>query len=125
LEHHKVREILSDETLVTIMGTDFVGDGPRHKRIGSRKAPTRDRRPQHPPRCSSSNNQDLLVMNWHNHKLRVIDKADDRVHVLLGAAAGSPATAGAPTSAVNQPPHGDFDAQGNFFLIDQRNQRIA
>lgn len=125
--NHKVREILSDETLVTIMGTDFVGDGP---------PALEDRKPEgadpltvdlnHPTEVLEfSNNQDLLVMNWHNHKLRVIDKSDDRVHVLLGAAAGFAGDGGRAYDAlVNQPPHGDFDAQGNFFLIDQRNQRI-
>jgi sugar lactone lactonase YvrE len=124
--NHKVREILPDETLVTIMGTDFVGDGPKDL---SDKTPagadplTVDL--NHPTDVQEFPNGDLLVMCWHNHKLRVIDKSDDRVHVLLGAAAGF-AGDGGPASAalVNQPPHGTLDADGNLFFIDQRNQRI-
>lgn len=124
--NHLVREILPDETLVTIMGTDFVGDGPPD---------LSDRSPEgadpftvdlnHPTDIQEFPNGDLLVMAWHNHKLRMIDATDGRVHVLLGAGAGFAGDGGPATSAlVNQPPHGTLDASGNLFLIDQRNQRI-
>jgi hypothetical protein len=46
-----------------------------------------------------------------------------RVLIGRGAAFGGD---GGPAAAalLNQPPHGTFDAAGNFFLIDQRNQRL-
>ena len=124
--NHKVREILPDETIVTIMGSDFVGDGP---------ADLSDRAPagadpstvdlNHPTDIQEFPNGDLLVMCWHNHKLRVIDKSDGRVHVLLGAGAGFSGDGGpAKNALVNQPPRAVLDANGNLFFIDQRNQRI-
>ncbi len=131
--NHKVREILPDDTITTIMGTAFVGDGPTD---------LSDNQPQgadpltvnlnHPTAVKEFSNGDLLVVCWHNHKLRVLDKSDDRVHVLLGAAAGFAGDkgpllqsgTGKALALVNQPPRGVFDPDGNFFFIDQRNQRI-
>jgi len=124
--NHRVREIDPDETLRTIMGTDFVGDGP---------ADLSDLTPEgadpltvvlnHPTDIEEFSNGDIALMAWHNHKIRVLDKDTGRVRVVLGAGAAY-AGDGGPASAarVNQPPNGDFDANGNFFLIDQRSQRI-
>jgi DNA-binding beta-propeller fold protein YncE len=64
-------------------------------------------------------------MAWHNHKIRVIDHETGRVRVLMGAGAAFAGDGGpAKDARVNQPPHGTWDSAGNFFLIDQRNQRI-
>ena len=64
-------------------------------------------------------------MAWHNHKIRVLDPATGLVRVLLGGAPGFAGDGGPAREArVNQPPHGVFDESGNFFLIDQRSQRI-
>jgi sugar lactone lactonase YvrE len=124
--NHKVREILPDETIVTIMGTDFVGDGPKDL---SDKTPagadplTIDL--NHPTEVQEFPNGDLLVMCWHNHKLRVIAKDDGRARVVLGAGAGFMGDGGpAKAALVNQPPRAVLDADGNLFLVDQRNQRL-
>jgi hypothetical protein len=67
-------------------------------------------------------------MAWHNHKVREIDGETGRVFVLLGRGAGRTGDEEplltADESLVNQPPHGAFDSKGNFFFIDQRNERI-
>ena len=43
----------------------------------------------------------------------------------MGAGAAFAGDGGpAKDARVNQPPHGTFDANGNFFFIDQRNERI-
>jgi sugar lactone lactonase YvrE len=124
--NHKVREIMPDETIVTIMGTDFVGDGPLDL---SDKTPA-GADPltvnlNHPTDIQEFPNGDLLVMCWHNHKLRVIDKSDARVHVLAGAGVGFAGDGGPASAALfNQPPHGVLDPNGNLFVVDQRNQRI-
>jgi len=108
------------------MGTDFVGDGPKDL---SDKTPegadplTVDL--NHPTDVQEFPNGDLLVMCWHNHKLRVIDKNDGRVHVLLGAGAGFMGDGGpAKDALVNQPPRAVLDPDGNLFFVDQRNQRL-
>lgn len=124
--NHRVREILEDETFDTIMGTDFVGDGP---------ADLSDLTPEgadglevvlnHPTDIEMFSNGDIAIMAWHNHKIRVIDGETGRVRVILGAGAAFAGDGGpAKDARVNQPPHGAWDAHGNFFLIDQRSQRI-
>jgi sugar lactone lactonase YvrE len=130
--NHLVREILPDDTIRTIMGTDFVGDGP---------ADLSDLTPagadpftvdlNHPTDVLEMPGGDILLAAWHNHKIRVLEKADGRVRVLLGGPAGF-AYDGCPNgdgcaakvTRVNQPPHFVLDPSGNLFLLDQRNQRI-
>jgi sugar lactone lactonase YvrE len=124
--NHRVREILPDDTFATIVGTDFVGDGP---------ADLSDLTPEgaapltvdlnHPTDVVEFPDGDLLLVAWHNHKLRSVDAVSGRVRVLLGADAGFAGDGGPARQArASQPPHGTFDAAGNFFFVDQRNQRI-
>jgi sugar lactone lactonase YvrE len=127
--NHKVREILPDDTFKTLVGTDFVGDGP---------ADLSDLTPEgadgltvdlnHPTDLQEFPNHDILIMAWHNHKIRQIDAVTGRVRVIMGAGPGGFPTPGdgvpAKDARVNQPPHGVLDPDGNLFFIDQRNQRI-
>jgi streptogramin lyase len=124
--NHLVREILGDETITTIMGTDFVGDGPAD--LSDLTLPGADPFTvdlNHPVDVQEFTNGDLLVMAWHNHKIRVIDKDTGLVRVLMGRGAAFQGDGGpAKDALVNQPPHGVLDPAGNLFFIDQRNQRI-
>ncbi|MCH7596231.1 MAG: hypothetical protein IID35_06690, partial [Planctomycetes bacterium] len=124
--NHVVREILSDGTLTTIMGTYFVGDGPDD--LSDLNEPGADPLTvnlNHPTDVQEFPNGDLMLMAWHNHKIRQIDAVTGRVLVLLGGRADFAGDDGPARDAlVNQPPHGVFDADGNLFFIDQRNQRI-
>jgi DNA-binding beta-propeller fold protein YncE len=124
--NHQVREILPDDTVVTIMGTDFVGDGPRDLSdltVAGADPLTVDL--NHPTDVQIMPDGDILIMAWHNHKLRVLDSVDGRVRVLAGAGAafagdGDPAV----DVRVNQPRSGVLTPDGDFFFVDQRNQRI-
>ncbi|NOT00759.1 MAG: hypothetical protein HOP29_09035 [Phycisphaerales bacterium] len=131
--NHKVREILPDDTFATIMGSDFVGDGPRD--LADLTEP--GARPEtvdlnHPTDIQEMPDGDVLIVAWHNHKLRVIDADSGRVLVLSGAGVASamPAMPGpgdggrAADARYNQPAHAVLDPAGNLFLVDQRNQRI-
>lgn len=124
--NHRVREINADETIQTIMGTDFVGDGPADlSDLTPEGADPLEVVLNHPTDVELFSNGDIAVMAWHNHKIRVIDGDNGRVRVVLGAGAAFAGDGGPARDArVNQPPHGVFDAHGNFFLIDQRSQRI-
>ena len=134
--NHKVREILPNDTLTTIMGTNFVGDGPPDQSdytlVG---ADPLEVNLNHPTDVQELPGGDLAVMCWHNHKIRIIDTANPvRAHVVVGAGPGFVGDGGVATTndgtrvtakaLVNQPPHGVLDPNGNFFFIDQRNQRI-
>ena len=124
--NHRVREILPDGTFVTIMGSDFVGDGPVD--LSDLQEPGADPLTvdlNHPTDVQEFPNGDLMVMAWHNHKIRQIDAETGRALVIMGAAPGFAGDDGPARDAlVNQPPHGVLDPQGNLFFIDQRNQRI-
>lgn len=130
--NHLVREILPDETILTIMGTDFVGDGPKDlSDLTPAGADPLTVDLNHPTDIVELPDGDIIVAAWHNHKIRALDKDDGRVRVLLGGPAGFTYD-GCPTgdgctaklTRVNQPPHFVLDPSGNLFLIDQRNQRI-
>lgn len=124
--NHKIREIRGDETIVTIAGSDFVGDGPADlSDLTDEGAPPLTVDLNHPTDIQELSNGDLLLMAWHNHKIRTIDAETGRVRVLLGRGAGKTGEDTiADATLVNQPPHGVLDHDGNLFFIDQRNQRI-
>jgi sugar lactone lactonase YvrE len=124
--NHKVREILTDDTFVNVIGSDFVGDGPGDlsDQMPPGAAPDSVNL-NHPTDVQEFANGDLMVMCWHNHKIRVADRQTGLVRVLMGAGAGFAGDGGpAKQALVNQPPHGVLDPHGNLFFIDQRNQRI-
>jgi sugar lactone lactonase YvrE len=131
--NHRVREILNDETITTIMGTDFVGDGPKDlSDLTPAGADPLTVDLNHPTDIQQFPNGDVIIAAWHNHKIRQINASDGRVRVLLGAGAGflnppncpNGDNCAAKDARVNQPPRFVFDPDGNLFLIDQRNQRI-
>ncbi|HEY3245582.1 MAG TPA: hypothetical protein VGM03_19740 [Phycisphaerae bacterium] len=125
--NHKVREVLADQTLRTIVGTDFVGDGP---------ADLSDLTPpgavgttvslNHPTDLIELPNGKLTVMAWHNHKIRQYDPATGLVLVTAGRGVGFAGDGGpaSPAARFNQPAHAVLDPDGNLFLLDQRNQRM-
>lgn len=124
--NHLVREILPDETFLTLMGTDFLGDGPEDlSDLTPAGADGLTVNLNHPTDVEEMPDGDLVVMAWHNHKIRVIDGEDGRVRVVLGGPAGFAGDGGpAKDVRVSQAPHLAFDAAGNGFMIDQRNQRV-
>jgi sugar lactone lactonase YvrE len=124
--NHKVREILPDDTFTTIMGSDFIGDGPPDlSDLTDPGAIPTTVNLNHPTDATEFPNGDIVVMAWHNHKIRELVKATNRVKVIAGSAPGFAGDGGpAKDALLNQPPHGVLDPNGNFFFIDQRNQRI-
>jgi hypothetical protein len=134
--NHKVREILPDDTLTTITGTDFVGDGPKDlSDLTPAGADPLTVDLNHPTDIQEFSNGDLIFAAWHNHKIRQINVSDGRVRVLLGGPAGyayDMPPPGCPTgdgctatlTRANQPSRFVLDPAGNLFILDQRNQRI-
>jgi sugar lactone lactonase YvrE len=126
--NHKVRQVLPDQTLQTVMGSDFVGDGPLDlSDLTAPGAPGLTVDLNHPTDVQEFPNGDLMVMAWHNHKIRVLYPDTGLVRVIAGGGVGffgDLDPAGAKVAKLNQPPHGVLDPSGNLFFIDQRNQRI-
>ncbi|GIW41420.1 MAG: hypothetical protein KatS3mg076_1997 [Candidatus Binatia bacterium] len=124
--NHRVREIQPDGTLRTVVGTDFVGDGPPDlSDLTEPGAPGTTVDLNHPTDVLELPDGRLVLMAWHNHKIRLYDPETGRVRVLVGAEAGFRGDGGPARDALlNQPPHASFDARGNLFVLDQRNERI-
>lgn len=124
--NHLVRELLADGTVKTIMGTDFVGDGPRDlSDLTAAGADPLTVDLNHPTDIQALPNGDILIVAWHNHKLRTIDGANGRVRVLAGAGAAFAGDGGVAKDArLNQPRSAVLTPGGDLFIVDQRNQRI-
>jgi sugar lactone lactonase YvrE len=123
--NHRVRQIMPDATFQTVVGTDFVGDGPPDlSDLTAPGAPGVTVDLNHPTDIQEFPGGDILIMAWHNHKIRVLDPDTGLVQVLSGAGAGFVDGVQAKDARVNQPPRGVLDPNGNLFFIDQRNQRI-
>ncbi len=123
--NHQVREILPDDTIQTIMGTDFVGDGPSDlSDLTAEGADPLTVNLNHPTDIQILPNDDILIVAWHNHKLRTIDAENGRVRVLGGAGAMFVDNVAAVDARFNQPKSGVLTPAGDLFLVDQRNQRV-
>jgi sugar lactone lactonase YvrE len=124
--NHKVRQVMPDQTIRTVMGTDFVGDGPPDlSDLTPPGAPGLTVDLNHPTDLQEFPNGDLMVMNWHNHKIRVLYPDTGLVQVIAGSSPGFVGDNGPVKAAkFNQPPHGVLDSSDNLIMIDQRNQRL-
>jgi DNA-binding beta-propeller fold protein YncE len=127
--NHRLRRIEDDGTLTTVMGTDFIGDGP---------VDLSDMTPEgsagtmvnlnHPTDVIYYPDGVLLLASWHTHKLRSMQNdANTTTHVVLGAGAGfAPGEDEAPSADVllNQPSHIELLDNGDVAVCDMRNERI-
>lgn len=125
--NHQVRHLTPEGTLHTVLGTDFLGDGPYD--LSDLVPPGTDGRNinlNHPTQLLEEPGGTLLLVSWHNHKIRRYDPKTGLTYVWIGRGAGF-AGDGAPVddkSRLNQPAGGVLDKDGNLFLLDQRNQVI-
>src|SRR5690606_31935190 len=126
--NHQVRLLTDDGNLKTVLGTDFVGDGPFD--LSDLSAPGSDGTEvhlNHPTQLLEEPGGTLLLVSWHNHKLRRYDPKTGKAIVIIGRGAGFAGDGGPigdPDARLNQPSGGVLDPDGNLYLLDQRNQRI-
>jgi len=127
--NHKVRRVTAENTFETVIGSDFVGDG--DAATADLMAPGVDGNTvslNHPTQIHESPDGSLLLVAWHNHKLRHYDPETGLVYVTCGRGAGF-APEGTPvddpmTFKLNQPAAGLYAPDGTFYIVDQRNQRV-
>jgi len=129
--NHRLRAIQPDGTLLTIMGTSFLGDGDFEQRDAQDGAPGTTVNLNHPTQQRYLPSGVLISASWHTHKLRIWDPLTGMVRVLVGSALGfSPPddAPGVPASAVgmqlNQPRWIEIDRRGDIYIVDMRNQRL-
>lgn len=127
--NHLVRRVMMDGTIKSYVGWNdpvFPGDG-------DLAAPTLEHTPDgdigtnvqlnHPTDLYEKPDGTILLMAWHNHKLRQIDPAAGTVRILGGG--GSGYAEGPLSSALfKQPSRLTLDEAGNMYIVDQGNGRI-
>jgi hypothetical protein len=128
--NHLVRKVMPDGKVQTAIGwTDpvFPGDG-------NLEDPAAELTPQgdvgtniqlnHPTDLLEQADGSVLVMAWHNHKIRRIEPSTGRVTLLTG---GGPGYIDGPleTALFRQPSRFAMDDAGrDLYVVDQSNQRI-
>jgi hypothetical protein len=124
--NHRVRKVTRDNTLETVVGTDFVGDGPPDLSDStSPGAQGTEVLLNHPTQFVPMPDGTLTLVSWHNHKLRSYDPATGRVTVTCGGAPGFGGDGGpARTAKLNQPSQLTVADDGTQYVVDQRNQVI-
>jgi sugar lactone lactonase YvrE len=128
--NHRIRRVEPDDSLVTVIGTDYEGDGPPGEvdrlpecnppgTLGTNVALN------HPSDVEFGPDGLLYLAAWHNNKIRVFDPATGMVKVLAGAGYGFKGDNGPACSALfNQPKAIAFAPDNTLYTIDQRNVRI-
>jgi len=129
--NHLVRRVMQDDTVTSIVGwTDpiFPGDGvpgnPGAERteegvLGS------EVQLNHPTDLVELPSGQVLLMAWHNHKLRTIDPETGMVKIICGRGAGFAGDGGPASGALfKQPSALALDEEGNLYIGDQQNFRV-
>ncbi len=123
--NHLVRTVEADGKVKTRVGwvdPVFPGDGAPAEATGG--AVGTDVQLNHPTDLAQLSDGTMLIMAWHNHKLRKVDAAG-KVSIVSGAGAGyfgdgTPARG----ALFKQPKALVVDAQDNQYILDQQNFRI-
>jgi sugar lactone lactonase YvrE len=129
--NHRIRALGADDHFTTVVGRDSDGDGPPLGEAQSDLvAPGLDGdlcELNHPTEVFERKSGKLLIVCWHNHKLREWDPATGKVLVLMGrgpGCTGDGLNITSPNALLNQPPHAVEAADGSLYINDQRNQVI-
>ena len=124
--NHKIRRATAAGTFETVMGTDLPGDGPPDG-MGDLTEPGALGTTvslNHPTDLIFGNDGRMLMVAWHNHKIRRFDPQSGRVFVTIGRGPGLMDGVPAAMSRLKQPSKAVFDRAGNMYILDQGNGRI-
>jgi hypothetical protein len=129
--NHVIREVDSNGIVRNVIGTNSIGDGPAPPNDGNDVAapgwPGDECELNHPTQVLERLNGKLLVVCWHNHKLREWDPVTGLEVVLMGrgpGCSGDGELASSPTALLNQQPHAIEATDGSLYILDQRNQCV-
>jgi sugar lactone lactonase YvrE len=129
--NHRVRRVNADGKVQTVIGSDFVGDGPDLSAGQTNPELTPDGADgttvllNHPTDLLFLPDGRLLLDSWHNHKLRVFDPTTGRTTIMCGAGAGFKGDGGPAAKALfSQPKAIALSPTGEIYVLDQRNQRV-
>ncbi len=124
--NHLVRKVLPDGTVESVLGwTDpvFPGDGGPGE-TSDTGALGADVKLNHPTDLAEAPDGTILVMAWHNHKLRKIDPSTGRVKIVCGSGGGFAGDGMDASTAVFKQPKA-LERDGNdLYILDQQNFRV-
>jgi len=125
--NHMVRRVLPDQTVETVLGwidPPFPGDGGPGEATPAGALGT-EVQLNHPTDLAIDASGNLLVMAWHNHKLRHLDPLSLRVTIECGRGAGFAGDGGdAALALFRQPKALVLGPLGERYIVDQQNFRI-
>jgi DNA-binding beta-propeller fold protein YncE len=128
--NHRIRRVDRTDNMVTILGTDYEGDGPPEME---------DRLPvcnpqgslgtlvamNHPTDIKVGPDGLVYVAAWHNNKIRVVDPDTTMTFTLTGDTYGFSGDGGNACGALmNQPKTLVFGPDDSIYTVDQRNARV-
>jgi hypothetical protein len=129
--NHRIRKLDANDRFQSIIGRSSDGDGPPFGETQTDLvAPGLDGdlcELNHPTQVFERSNGKLVVVCWHNHKLREWDPATGKVLVTVGRGPGCAGDGGQSSVAaniLNQAPHAVEALDGSIYINDQRNQCI-
>lgn len=127
--NHRIRVLKSDGRFHNAVGTWLPGDGPLpgdpSSDLIAPGAPGDNVSLNHPTQIVPLPNDKLLILGWHNHKLRTYDPATDLALVTCGAGPGFAGDGGPARDAlIKFPCMAAVSGDGVVYLLDQLNQRI-
>lgn len=127
--NHLVRRIEADGTVRTAVGwvdPVFPGDGSADRAEWTEAgALGTDVQLNHPTDLLEAADGNILIMAWHNHKLRRVDPSSLRVNVVCGDGPGFKGDGGPAKAALfKQPKAMEMDGEKNLYVLDQQNFRI-
>ena len=128
--NHLVRRVEDGGSMVTILGTDYEGDGAPNEEdrlpaCNPAGAVGTDVAMNHPTDVKFGPDGLLYVAAWHNNKIRVVDPVTLDTTTLTGDSYGFAGDDKAACVALfNQPKTLVFAPDGTFYTVDQRNVRI-
>jgi sugar lactone lactonase YvrE len=128
--NHRVRRVEDNQTLKTMIGTGYEGDGPpgeidRLPYGNPEGADPTTVALNHPTDVKFAPDGTVVLAAWHNNKLRVVDPNTGILTVLAGNSYGyNGENVPAYEAVFNQPKSVAIDPAGRIYVTDQRNQRI-
>jgi DNA-binding beta-propeller fold protein YncE len=123
--NHRVRRVTAQNTLVTAIGTDILGDGDPNLLDRVQPVPANTIDLNHPTDVMELPNGHLLLSCWHNHKIREYDPSTGQAWVIIGDNNGFAGDNGDARAALLDFPTQTVRASdGSLYILDQRNVRI-
>ncbi len=124
--NHRIRRVTDKGRLETVVGGYTIGDGPTDQSdLVFPGAPGTSCLLNHPTDVFERSTGALVVVSWHNHKIREWDPVTKNVYVTAGDKSGCTGDGGpAKLAKLDQACRAVEAADGSIYIVDQRNQCI-